>query len=31
VKKGQQLAYRVRATNAGGESASSNIARITAP
>ncbi|HET9307579.1 MAG TPA: fibronectin type III domain-containing protein, partial [Candidatus Sulfotelmatobacter sp.] len=31
VQKGQQLAYRVRATNAGGESASSNIVRITAP
>ena len=31
VKKGQQLAYRVRATNAEGESASSNIVRIGAP
>lgn len=31
IKKGQRLAYRVRATNAGGESASSNIVRITAP
>ena len=31
VKKGQEVAYRVRATNAGGESASSNIVRITAP
>ena len=31
VKKGQQLAYKVRATNAGGESASSNIVRVTGP
>lgn len=31
VKKGQQIAYRVRATNTGGASASSNIVRITAP
>jgi hypothetical protein len=31
VKKGQTVAYRVRAANADGESAYSNIARVTAP
>jgi len=31
VKKGQHLAYRVRATNAEGESAYSNVERVAVP
>ena len=31
TRKGQQISYRVRATNESGKSASSNIVRVTAP